>query len=238
MNLRSQLILGLGLPLLMAGSLSGWLWTGLTAQPSGLTPIPAERNTYDRHERLLNASNKAWLDLSRQPRNGAPRIKDQIRISRAQLQDVIAHDIARSNEDKRAGQVLQAIAVQIHQGRLRTITRLNLQAIEVGEMNGSSRVALLRLLKRLPLLSQQALVVTIEGHPVIRDANTIGLDKVWVQVGNFRWTIAEASRYLQVPESYIQDIIRRELTLVPMGKFRRLEVEPDALVFTGDRTAW
>jgi hypothetical protein len=236
-NYRSLLLI-LSLPIVGAGATTLWLWTGLTAQPYPLTPVSPGINTFDRHERLFQAHNAAWLDLSRPSRNDAPRVKDQIRISRAQLQAVITHDIARKNEDKRAGQVLQAIAVQINQGRLRTTTRLNLQAIEVGEMDGSSRVALLRLLKRLPLISQSSLVVAIEGNPVIQDANTIGLDAVQIQVGNFRWTIAEASRYLQVPESYIEDIIRQELTLVPMGQFRRIEVEPDALVFTGDRTAW
>jgi hypothetical protein len=242
MNLRSSptivsprlVALGLGLPLLVSSALAAWLWTSFMAQPEGLVlaEIPPGVSTADRHDRLLQARNEAWIALGRR---GTAR---QMRISRAQVQDVMAHDIARINEDKRSGQVLQAIAVEIAQGRLRTTTRLNLEAIEISEMNGSSRVALLRLLKRVPLLSQGSLVVAIEGDPVIRDANTLGLDRVWVQVGNFRWTIAEASRYLQVPQSYIEDIIRRELLLVPMGQFRSIAVEPDALVVTGERTAW
>jgi hypothetical protein len=247
MNLRSSptivsprlVALGLSLPLLVSSALAAWLWTSLTAQPEGLVlaEIPPGMNTADRHDRLFQARNEAWLALSRRPRTDR-----QIRISQAQVQTVMAYDIARINEEQRSGQrsgqVLQAIAVRVAKGRLRTTTRLNLEAIEVSEMNGSSRVALLRLMKRVPLLSQRSLVVAIEGDPVIRDPNTIGLDRVWVQVGNFRWTIAEASRYLQVPQSYIEDIIRRELLLVPMGQFRSLAVEPDALVFTGDRTAW
>jgi hypothetical protein len=242
MNLRSPTLarpilvgLGLSLPLLVSSALATWLWTTLMAQPDGLVlrEIPPGVNTADRHDRLFQARNEAWLALSRRPRTAR-----QIRISLAQIQEVMAHDIARINEDKRSGQVLQAIAVEIAQGRLRTTTRLNLEAIEVSEMNGSSRVALLRLLKRVPLLSQRSLVVAIEGDPVLRDANTLGLDRVLVQVGNFRWTMAEASRYLQVPQSYIEDIIRQELLLVPMGQFRSIAVEPDALVVTGERTAW
>jgi hypothetical protein len=240
MNLRSPtiarpiLVLGLSLPLLVSGALATWLWTSLTAQPEGLVlrEIPPGVNTADRHDRLFQARNEAWLALSRR---GTAR---QIRISLVQVQEVMAHDIARINEDKRSGQVLQAIAVEVAQGRLRTTTRLNLEAIEVSEMNGSSRVALLRLLKRVPLLSQRSLVVAIEGDPVIRDANTLGIDRVSVQVGNFRWTMAEASRYLQVPQSYMEDIIRQELLLVPMGQFRSIAVEANALVVTGERTAW
>jgi hypothetical protein len=217
------------MPLLMAGAFSAWLWVGLTAQTSGLEAIPPGMNTDHRHQRLLQTRTDVWIEVTRQA--------NPIRISRAQIQTVIAYDIARINEDKRAGQVVQAIAVQLNAGRLRTTTRLNLKAIEVSEMNGSSRVALLRLLKRLPLLSQESLVVAIEGDPVIWDYKNIGLDQVLIQVGSFRWTIAEASRYLQVPESYIEDIIRHELFLLPMD-FGSIAVEADTLVITGNRTAW
>lgn len=239
-----SLVLGLGLPLL-ASSAAARLWTGLTAQTSGLTPISPGRNTYDRHQNLLQARNEVWLTLSRQSAgnhasdnhaSGNHASGRQMRLGLAQIQAVMAHDIARINEGKGAGQVLQAIAVQVRQDRLRTVTRLNLGAIEVSEMRGSGRVALLQRLKRLPMFAQSSLVVAIEGAPVIRDANNLGLDQVQIEVGNFRWTMAEAADYLQVPQSYIEDIIRRELS--PMGTFTDITLGPEGLVLTGEATAW
>ncbi len=229
MNHRSVLIL-LSLPILGIGAFALWIWTGLTAQPIGLTPVPAGRNTYDRHQRLLQAHHQVWLGVSRS--------SNPARLTPSQIQTILTADIAHGNEGKRGGQVLRAIQVRFEADRLISTTQLDLSQIAIDEMSGRERTGLLRLLKRLPGLGDRSIGVTIEGRPIIATSSVIGLADVRIQVGRFRWTIDEASRYLQVPPSYIEEMIQQELVLVPMEHFTELSINNDALVIQGSKTAW
>jgi hypothetical protein len=247
LRIRSLLLLGLGVPALVMAGLGTWVWTGLTAQPPmDWASTSAGNSSDDRQKRLDQAKFQVWFDVHRQLRanHSAP-----VRLNASQVQTVLAADIARINTPyQQSGPVLQAIAVQLSADRLTSATRFNLANISAAQMDGTQRVALLRLFKQVPGLAQRSIVVAIEGRPILtrptegqamhKNPPDIGLDRVTIRVGRFRWSIAEASRYLQVPPSYIEDIIDRELTLVPMEDFTQIVAQPDALLIQGDGTAF
>jgi hypothetical protein len=233
-NYRSLLLI-LSLPILGVGAFTFWLWTDLTAQPHRLSPVPPGIHTFDRHQQLAQAHDRVWMEIS--SALGRNR-KAPVRISQSQLQAILTYDIAHANEDKRAGQVLQGIDVRFEADRLIIETQLDLSQITIDEMSGSERAALLRLFKHLPGLRDRSIVVAIEGRPQIQAPSTIGLADARIQVGRFRWTIAEASRYLQVPSSYIETLIHQELFLAPMEHFTQIGVEDNALLLKGKGTAW
>ncbi|WP_299413152.1 hypothetical protein [Acaryochloris sp. IP29b_bin.148] len=236
---QSLLFLG-AFTVLVVGALSVYLHQQLTQVPNNLRLIPLNDNTFKRHQLLKE---EALVSVQRLSANLRQQDGSVVaRLSAEELNAFFAYSLAWKLEGQGVDQVLKSTRVEIKDQTLKTTTLLDLSQLSMEQLQGNTRLTLLRRLLHLPSVNDNPIAVTVEGQPTVANRKLV-LQNPRVSIGTLQFSRANATQWLGVSPAMFHESLDLEWSNLPI-ELRRIRIVSESqrtaplIQLEGQLTAW
>lgn len=203
---------------ILVGLISGplYFWYQATRLPDWYSDRAVAASSLDLSDRaaIQQAAQKVEARLSNiQP---APDGRAEVELNEAELNALVASQVARIADSQNLAPVVKRINTQIAEGRIESGAVINLADLPARSLRQHEQDLLMQLVQAFPGLSDRDVYVGIEGTPAIADGR-LKLDGTHLWIGNVRFSVADVARQLGVSESALRECIGQQLPLDQLG---------------------
>ncbi len=186
--------------------------TANSATPDSTTAEAHQDRAGDRAQSTTQPSPSSKLS-SRTPSSMATANKPPSQLHQNELAQRFTTEVTRKVESKKLGNALKGANTTMQNGTVESGAVVNLGGISPDQLPPDERVFYSKLIAAFPELSHQNFYIGVEGKPLVKNGQVQLDDDIRIKLGNLRFTPAQLSKRLGIPEQQIRQQLKLQVQL-------------------------